>query len=59
MSLKIGSNDISAVCDKIYVGSDEVYSSAPTKWTWNDFKNFIDTHRTQPTTRINKCCFLV
>lgn len=52
MSIKIGSTDISAVCDKIYVGSDEVYSSAPTKWTWNDFKNFISTHRTQPTTNL-------
>lgn len=29
MSIKIGSNDIKIMCDKIYVGTDEVYSSAP------------------------------
>ena len=40
MSIKIDSTDISAVCDKIYVGSDEVYSSAPSLYTWNDLKAF-------------------
>lgn len=29
MSIKIGSNDIKIMCEKIYVGTDEVYSSAP------------------------------
>lgn len=53
MSIKIGSTDISAVCDKIYVGSDEVYSSAPTKWTWNDFKNFINTSQATANTNLN------